>query len=441
MSEFPKIHLADLCSPERSITYGIVQPGKPVEGGVPIVRVNNFRGHRLDLTERLCVAPEVEAQYTRSRPKPNDVLISLVGSIGQVAIADTEIAGWNLARAVGLIPTTDFHHASWIFFSIQAPEAQRYIQRNANTTVQATFNLKDLTKLPIPYPPLRDRERILEILGCLHDKIELNRRMNETLEAMAQAIFRDWFVDFGPTRRKLEGASDPVAIMGDLVQDADRARALADLFPATLREDGLPEGWGETSLERYSMLNPESWRAKSAPDRVEYVDLANTKWGTIESTTLYDWEDAPSRARRVLRYGDTIVGTVRPGNGSFAFVGRDGLTASTGFAVLRPKRPIFNELVNCAATSPENIQRLEKLADGGAYPAVKPEVVLATMVPLVPGDVASAFSGFAAPILEKIESSKEENRTLAATRDLLLPKLMSGEIRLSAAEDLVEAAQ
>lgn len=435
MREIPSIALADLGPPTRSITYGIVQPGKPADGGVPIVRVNNFRGHRLDLTERLCVALDVEAQYSRSRPRPNDILISLVGSIGQVAIAGPEISGWNLARAVGLIPTKDRHHALWIFYALQSPDAQRYIRQHANTTVQATFNLKDLTRFPIPYPEFQEREQIIRVLGSLDDKIELNRRMNETLEAMAQAIFRDWFVDFGPTRRKLEGATDPLTIMGGLVQDTERAQALANLFPATLGDDGQPEGWNETTLESYASLNPESWGAKAAPDQVEYVDLANTKWGTIESTSLYSWKDAPSRARRIVRFGDTIVGTVRPGNGSYAFVGRDGLTASTGFAVLRPKQATFNELVNCAATSPENIQRLEKLADGGAYPAVKPEVVFATPVPLVPDDAASAFSGFAAPMLEKIESHKEENRTLAATRDLLLPKLMSGEICLSAVSE------
>src|SRR5690606_8627377 len=99
MADQNTVALRDLCVPSRSITYGIVQPGKLHEGGVPIVRVNNFRGHRLDLSDRLHVAPEVDANYRRSRPKPGDVLISLVGSIGQVAIAPPDIEGWNLARA------------------------------------------------------------------------------------------------------------------------------------------------------------------------------------------------------------------------------------------------------------------------------------------------------------------------------------------------------
>jgi type I restriction enzyme, S subunit len=433
--------LSEIRDPSRSITYGIVQPGKLHRGGVPLVRVNNFKGHRLDLSEVLYVKPEVEAAYRRSRPRPDDILITLVGSIGQVSIAPKDVAGWNLARAVGLVPMPDRHHAEWVFYALQTADAQNFIRRNANTTVQATFNLKDLSQLPIPYPGVVERRKVVEVLSSLDGKIELNRRMNETLEAMAQTIFRDWFVDFGPTRRKMEGATDPIVIIGGVVGDPEWTGELAKLFPAMLGENGLPEGWEEGNLSRYSSLNPESWNARQAPERVEYVDLANTKWGVIESTTKFSWSAAPSRARRVVRAGDTIVGTVRPGNGSYAYIGVDGLTASTGFAVLRPSSRDHAPLVYCAATSRDNIERLDKLADGGAYPAVRPDVVLATQVPSVPASVSGAFSSLTAPLLNLIEERKRENKTLAATRDFLLPKLMSGEIRLSDAEVATEAAE
>ncbi|MCV0387693.1 MAG: restriction endonuclease subunit S [Nitrobacter sp.] len=291
----------------------------------------------------------------------------------------------------------------------------------------------------VPVPDREHQLAIAALLSSLDDKIELNRRTNETLEAMAQAIFRDWFVDFGPTRRKIDGATDPVEVMGGLVNDPDRARKLAALFPSELGEDGLPEGWSEGDLGHYAFLNPESWSVRNAPHAIEYVDLANTKWGTIELTTVYRWSDAPSRARRIVRGGDTIVGTVRPGNGSYSYVGIDGLTASTGFAALRPKEKTMAPLVYLAATSVENIERLDKLADGGAYPAVRPDVVLATNMPIVPLDIVDGFASVCAPLITKVEHNKKENRILAATRDLLLPKLMSGEIRLRDAERANEA--
>jgi type I restriction enzyme S subunit len=434
MGEVATVPLSDLCETNRRITYGIVQPGKLHHAGIPIVRVNNFRGHRLDLSERLHVAPEIEANYKRSRPKPGDLLISLVGSIGQVAIAPPEITGWNIARAVGLVPVKDRKHAEWAYYALQTPEAQSYIHRHANTTVQATFNLKDLARLPLPYPGKREREQALSVLGSLDEKIALNRRMNETLEAMAQAIFRDWFVDFGPTRRKMEGATDPVAILGGLILDPERAATCAPLFSAALAGNALPEGWDDATLAEVSYLNPESWSAPNHPDQVEYVDLANTKWGIIEETSNYNWNTAPSRARRVVRLGDTIIGTVRPGNGSYSYIGKDGLTVSTGFAVLRPKRVAWRAVVYCAATRSENIARLASLADGGAYPAVRPDLVQQSPLNMPGEEILAQFGEVLSSSFALIEHSKTENSILAATRDLLLPKLMSGEIHLRDAE-------
>ena len=222
---------------------------------------------------------------------------------------------------------------------------------------------EDFYGLPVKVPSLAEQRAIAHVLGTLDDKIELNRRMSRTLEEMARAIFQDWFVDFGPTRAKMEGLGPYLPL------------ELWDLFPDELGDSelgGIPEGWKVETLSTYSSLNPESWTKKIFPDDIEYVDLANTKWGTIESTQLFPWKDAPSRARRVLRHGDAIVGTVRPGNGSYSLVGRNGLTGSTGFAVLRPSKKQFRELVYLAATDPDNIDRLTHRADGAAYPAVRP---------------------------------------------------------------------
>jgi type I restriction enzyme S subunit len=120
---------------------------------------------------------------------------------------------------------------------------------------------------------------------------------------------------------------------------------------------------------------------------------------------------------------------VRPGNGSYAFISEDGLTGSTGFAVLRPRRIGYAEFVYFAATAAENIEALSHLADGGAYPAVRPEVVDSTPV-IRPRDVViERFSEIGGPLLAKMAQNERESRTLAALRDALLPKLISGELR------------
>ena len=278
----------------------------------------------------------------------------------------------------------------------------------------------NMNRISLLTPPLPEQRAIAHILGTLDDKIELNRRMNETLEAMARALFKSWFVDFDPVRAKMEG------------RDTGLPQDIADLFPDRLVASELgeiPEGWKVGTLEDVASLNPESWSTRNAPEEIVYVDLSNTKWGYIEKVETYPWKAAPSRGRRVLRHGDTIVGTVRPGNGSFSLVGRDGLTGSTGFAVLRPKTPSDAELVWCAATSQDNIDRLAHLADGGAYPAVRPEAVAVTKFPLADFATRGAFSSVAASLLNEVDANKQQSHTLADLRNTLLPRLISGEWR------------
>jgi type I restriction enzyme S subunit len=280
-------------------------------------------------------------------------------------------------------------------------------------------------------PPISEQRVIAHILGTLDAKIELNRRMSETLEAMARALFKSWFVDFDPVRAKAEG------------RDPGLPKSLADLFPARLVDSELgeiPEGWEVGTLADVAALNPEVWSKQTRPTEIRYVDLSNTKWGRIDAVTVYQAYDTPSRAQRVLRPGDTIVGTVRPGNGSYAFILEGGLTGSTGFAVLRPNKPQYAQFVYLASTAAENINALAHLADGGAYPAVRPEVVSATPV-VRPGDeVLGHFAAASGPMLAMMAHNERESRTLAALRDTLLPKLISGELRIEDAEKFIGRA-
>ncbi len=322
------------------------------------------------------------------------------------------------------------------------------------------LNTDEVKALEIDLPPLPEQRAIAHILGTLDDKIELNRRMNETLEEMARALFKSWFVDFDPVRAKSalkqqalrhhatpagEPSRDSAAPAGEWT--VERARAylagmdpqIVDLFPDRLVDSELgeiPEGWEVKSLRGFSNLNPESWSRTDSPPEVEYVDLANTKWGVIETTQHFPWNDAPSRAKRVLRSGDTIVGTVRPGNGSYSLVGSGGLTGSTGFAVLRPSHSRFRELIYLAATSPENIERLSHRADGAAYPAVRPEVIAETEVSIPASETGrlDRFSMAVGSILDKIEATRSESSFLTAQRNALLPKLVSGQVWVEQAQ-------
>lgn len=429
--------LSDICDPDRRITYGIVQPGQLHAEGVPIVRVNNFRGNGLDLTDRLAVAPDIEEKYARSRPRPGDLLVSLVGTIGQLAIAPAEIEGWNLARAVGLIPFANKLTAEWAFYSLQTSAAQDFINQRANTTVQTTFNLKDLARIPIFLPPEWEQRQILSILKTLDDKIELNCQINQTLEALARAVFEDWFVAFGPTRRKVAGETDPAAILGGLLPPY-AAAPLSPIFPNQFGDYGLPMGWKERPFVEFIDIigggtpktgNPEYWGGD-----IPWFSVVDTPptggvfvWDTEKTITE---RGVSKSSARMIPEGTTII-SARGTVGNIAMAGRPMTFNQScyGLSALGPVGDIFVYLA-----TERMVDRLKAMAHGSVFSTITRSTFQSLNFAWAGKTLFMAFEAFATPVFEQIKANGKENRALGVTRDLLLPKLMSGELRLKDAE-------
>jgi type I restriction enzyme, S subunit len=441
MGEWTSFPLKDFIEPGRSICYGIVQPGDHDPVGVPIVRVNNFNGQSLDLSEPLKVSSEIEKNYSRSRLQGGELLVTLVGSMGQTAIAPRSMRGWNVARAVGVIPLSERADARWIDFVLRSEPSQEFMAARANTTVQATFNLRDLAQVPIPMPPDEVRIPASSLLAALDDKIDLNRRMNATLEAMAQAIFRDWFVDFGPTRRKLEGATDPVAIMGNLIPNPTRAAQLAALFPDAFGDDGLPVGWEEQSL-----LDQAHWVNGAAYKNMHFVDqsnglpvikIAELKSGVTSQTKftntdlgeryrisdgelLFSWSGNPDTSIDAFLW---TGGTAWLNQHIFAVRENGKRSKAELFVLLKWLMPTFADIARDKQTTglghvtKEDMKRLQICAPSS--------------------EIRQQFANLITPIFERIVCGIKENQTLAETRDYLLPRLMSGKVRVADAERMV----
>lgn len=354
------------------------------------------------------------------------VVTGRYGTLGQVFFVDEDFWPLNTTLYVRDFKGNDPRFVAYFLRSID------FLSYSDKAAVPG-INRNHLHRAPIKIPTsLEEQRAIARILGTLDDKIELNRKQNETLEEMARALFKAWFVDFEPVRAKMEGRWKRGQSLPGMPAH------LYDLFPDRMVESELgeiPEGWKMRTLADYATLNPESWSKVTRPSAIRYVDLFGTKWGRIESITDYASSEAPSRAQRVLRPLDTLVGTVRPGNGSYTLIGEEGLTGSTGFAVLRPLNRINAEFVYLAATAAENIERLSSLADGGAYPAVRPEVVLATPVPIINPPLINVFSRQISPMLEEVSENESESRVLAQLRDTLLPKLVSGALLVSVTKE------
>ncbi len=401
------------------------------ESGPIFLGISNLARGRLDLTETEHLSETDYVRWTRRvRPEAGDVVFSYETRLGEAARIPKSLR-CCLGRRLGLLRARMGKvDGRFLLYAYLGPQFQETLRsRTVHGSTVERISLIDMPRFPILVPTdLGEQRAIAHILGTLDDKIDLNRRMSETLEAMARALFKSWFVDFDPVRAKAEG------------RDPGLPKPLADLFPTRFVDSELgeiPEGWAVKTLGDFSTLNPEVWTRLSRPSDIRYVDLSNTKWGRIETLTTHQAGEAPSRAQRVLRAGDTIVGTVRPGNGSYALISEPGLTGSTGFAVLRPTATSYTEVVYLAATAPDSIDALAHLADGAAYPAVRPEVVAATPVVGPSDEVLDRFSGAVGAILGRIALSERESRALAALRDALLPKLISGELRVKDAERFI----
>ncbi len=424
-SEWRQYRLGDLGSFRNGANFSRSDYG----AGFPIVNVKQLYASRYVGTESLLrVTSSAIANPENLFLKRGDILFarsSVKGSgAGQAAMVfdcpeNTIFSGFIIRFRVEANETV---LPLFLNYLLRSDVFRELLTRIASGTTITNLSQGTLASLPISLPPLFEQQAVVNILGSLDDKIELNRKMNETLEEMARAIFKSWFVDFDPVHAKAEG------------RDASVPPEIADLFPDSFEDSDLgeiPKGWREGTLSDLAELNPENWSKGKRPTVIEYVDLSGTKWGNIDSVSTYAEMDAPSRAQRVLRQGDTIIGTVRPGNGSYALVSDPGLTGSTGFAVLRPRQSDFTEFTYLAASSRRNIDRLSRLADGAAYPAVRPDVVANTEIVVPSEDILACFSDSVVTLFARAAMSKRESKTLISLRDSLLPELLSGKLKVS----------
>jgi type I restriction enzyme S subunit len=330
-------------------------------------------------------------------------------------------------------------NALYLYYFFQSPLGRAAIESIVEQGAGvAGIRGSDLARLRLSLLPRSQQDDVASFLCALDDKIDLNQQMNETLEAMAQAIFRDWFVDFGPVRRKLAGERDPVAIMGGLVADAKRAAKLAALFPDTM--DGeLPVGWSQGRASDLIEFNPVEPLKKGAV--APYSDMSSlpTKGSIAEAPVLREFGSGMR-----FRNGDALLARITPclENGKTAFV--DYLNdeqvgwGSTEFIVMRARAPVPKPLSYLLARHDDFRDHAIRSMTGtsGRQRAQADALEDWPMVLATPA-VLKAFGDFVVPFFERIAATGAENQTLAETRDYVLPRLMSGKVRVA---DVTEAA-
>lgn len=431
---------------KNSVTYGVVQPGPPVENGVPIVRVNNFKDGRIELADVMCIAADIESKYGRTRLQGGEVLLTIVGSVGQVAVVPQHLKGFNVARAVAVIHPISEVEPEWLALCLRSPLSQHVLGSRANTTVQTTINLKDLRAMPVPMPPKDKRKQLVRMLGALDDRINLLRETNATLEAIAQALFKSWFVDFDPVRAKAEGR-----------QPEGMNPPTAALFPDTFEDSELgpiPKGWSVASLDAYLDVLETGKRPKGGVSEFK-EGMPSIGAESIVGVGKFDF----SKLKYVpFEFFEKMKAGLVEGYDVLLY--KDGGKPGD----FRPRVSLFGEAFPFSKfVINEHVFRLRSKALGQPflYFQISHERILwelrnrgakAAIPGINQGDVRSlkclvpssgvldCFNCQVSNFLKAILLGSSKAQTLMSIRDALLPRLISGQLRLPEAEAQIEEA-
>ncbi len=440
MSNWAKARLEDVA--ELSGGYAF-KSSQYTEAGRFVLRTVNIDDEFSISMEKANFISEVEAEkFERFALREHDTLFVMVaatlGKVGYVRERDLPALlnqnMWVIRAKQGAVEPIFLHYLfrqiSKIPLSWVGGSARSFLRRD------------DVRKLEFELPPPVEQENIAHVLKTLDDKIELNRQMNETLEAMARALFRDWFVDFGPTRRKAAGETDPVKILGGAIPSPQKAPPIAAHFPDALGEDGLPDGW-----EKVPVGDASDIVGGGTPNTKTEVfwDNGRHNWATprdlsrLSAVFIQDTERKLSDAGLAkVSSGLSPVGSVlmssRAPIGYLAIAAKP-TAVNQGFIVMRPTK----RFPTCFAKlwCEENMETIEANANGSTFQEISKKNFKPILVTLPCDRIMSDYVSIVGTLFDKVHANEVENQTLAQMRDLLLPKLMSGEIRLKDMEGAV----
>lgn len=378
--------------------------------GIPVIRGCNLSiGKFRYIDQGYCFVDNIVLdKLSRSTAGKFDIIFTKKGTIGQIGIIPKNaLYNLYLLSSNQMRLRVDISKADpyFVYYYLTQKNIIKKIIRDSESTGVPKTNLAYFRSFPIKLPALSEQQAIAHILGTLDDKIELNRRQNATLEAMAQAIFKDWFVDFGPVHAKMEGR-----------QPEGMSREIADLFPDRLDDEGKPEGWEWKTLD--SILELCYGKALKASERIP------------GKTPVYGSGGITGYHNQALVITPSII------------VGRKGTIGSL-YIEHRPFYPIDTvfyvksdySIFFCYFILKQ--QKLKDMNTDAAVPGLNRNNVYRLVFSMPSNIVIEKFDAYIQNIYKKIYHNYSEISILISLRDTLLPKLISGELRVPDAEKMV----
>ncbi|QEQ86003.1 restriction endonuclease subunit S [Pseudomonas putida] len=416
----------------------------------PYIRVRDVGQRRLSMEGVEYVPDDVFPSISRYIVHENDIVLSIVGTIGALSIVNASYNGASLTENCVKLTGLDYYDALYLYYYLNSGLGQQEISKGTVGAVQPKLPIYNIEKIKVLWPSEKeDRQKIASILGGIDDKIELNRRINQTLEAMAQALFKSWFVDFDPVKAKnaakAEGR-DPLraavsAISGKSDAELDmlspeqykQLAATAALFPDHLEESefgSTPSGWAIRAMPDCIDVNPSRQLRKGSI--ALYLDMANvpTNSARVQNVVAREFSSGSK-----FQNGDTLLARITPclENGKTAFVdflSKDDVGwGSTEFIVLRPKSELPPSFAYFLCRDPEfRAFAIAQMAGTSGRQRVPNDCFASYKLVEPDAVIAAEFGQVAASALGQIKALDLEAKALASLRDTLLPKLLTGEL-------------
>ena len=406
-------------------------------GPFSLIRSQNVHNNFFLRTGLAFISEEQASQLQNVEVKTNDVLLNITGdSVARVCRVPDDVLPARVNQHVAIIrpkPTKLFH--KYLHYFLVNPQMQSYMLSLASAGATRNALTKSMIEdFELPKITLSEQKAIALVLGLLDDKIENNQRINETLEEIVLAIFKSWFIDFDPVHAKAAG-NTPAHM------DAETAT----LFPSSFGDDGLPSGWTNKTLGDFiDIQNGYAFKSKDWTDEgVPVVKIGSVKPSIVDlSNCSFVLEEvAKQKPNFQLRTGDILIGLT-------GYVGEVGrvpaadklpmLNQRVGRAVF--KKGSFEPFVYAAMRMPEFKSFAESQSHGSAQANVSTNQLQKYQVAAAGIHLIQKFNTLLECYFEKILTNSAEIQTLAELRDTLLPKLMTGKIRVKDAEREVEAA-
>lgn len=443
VGEWPMLTIADCASSEPYSTqigpFGEkIRAENYTPAGAPVLRGTNVNPEgRFHDDDFVFIDPNLaETEFSKFICEAGDVVLCHKGTLGKIGVIPkrSKFNKYIMGNSMMKVRCNQSKlEPLFLYYWLCSRDGQDYIfSRVSQVGVpQIQRPLTTLREAVLPVPPLPEQRAITHILGTLDDKIELNRRRNETLEAMARALFKDWFVDFGPVRAKMEGR-EPY-----LPDD------IWELFPERLDDGGRPEGW---VLQQLSTLfeiigggTPKTSVAEYWGGDIPWFSVGDTPPGSdvfvVATEKAITEQGLKDSSVKLMPKGTTII-SARGTIGNLAIAGRE-MTFNQSCYGLRGAENVGDYFVYLAAQ--QMVDQLKSMAHGSVFSTITRQTFEAIQRPVPPSAILRAFESSVVGWFELILSSVEESRILAQLRDTLLPKLIAGELRVKHARPIAES--